>query len=479
HKLYLKDQEMISKLNIDLETLNDDLAILRDEVSSGLRKIDRLETSVSNIEAQLVQKGYEDIKKRLEEIDKSLELKLTQEKINLGNIGSLKTKMDELTRILQELKVHFDAQVLLHEEAKRIYHEEFDLGYVSDIKNPRELMKHIQSTAPNLKSFSDLSFELQDAIHNNRASLQEYNLTRYNIFSDNEAATRLDISARYAGETINIKTLNETLAKAIEEQKLLLEEKDRELIEEILINTISKKIRNRIQHSKAWVKRINRYMDSMNTSSGLKLSLNWQSKRGETEDELNSEKLVSLMERDVRLLRDEDKKALSKHFESKINLARKRAELEETHESFHQIMSQIMDFRTWFSFKIMVQKQGETKRELTNNIFNTYSGGEKAMSMYIPLFSALAAKYEGGNKDAPHIIALDEAFAGVDENNIGNMFELIRNFKFDYIMNSQVLWGDYPSVKSLAIYELFRPENVPYVTIVGYEWNGTTKRMVT
>src|SRR5699024_10382638 len=142
--------------------------------------------------------------------------------------------------------------------------------------------------------------------------------------------------ARYAGEHINIRKLHDYLEEAIQEQKLLLEEKDRELIEEILINTISKKIRNRIQHSKAWVSRINRYMGDMNTSSGLKLSLNWQSKRGETEDELNSEKLVTLMERDVRLLRDEDKKALSKHFESKINLARKRAELEETHESFHQ-----------------------------------------------------------------------------------------------------------------------------------------------
>lgn len=479
HQLYLKDQELFYKYQSDINTLDEDIAILRDEVSVSKRKIDRLETSITNIETQLKQKGYEDIKSRLEAIDISLEEQLKQEKKNLETIGSLSTKIDTLTTTLQELKISFDEQVKKREKAQSIYEQELALGYVYDKNQPQKILKIIQETNPNLKNLREIDYELQEAIHNNRGSLQEYNVTRHSIFTEAESSIRLDISARYAGENINIKKLHDYLEKAIDEQKLLLEEKDRELIEEILINTISKKIRNRIQNSKAWVARMNRYMDGMNTSSGLKLSLNWQSKRGETEDELNSEKLVTLMERDVRLLRDEDKKALSKHFESKINLARKRAELEDTHESFHQIMSRIMDFRTWFSFKIMVQKQGERKKELTNNIFNTYSGGEKAMSMYIPLFSALAAKYEGGRKDAPLIIALDEAFAGVDENNIENMFELIRNFKFDYIMNSQVLWGDYPSVKSLAIYELFRPENVPYVTIVGYEWNGATKRMVT
>ena len=91
------------------------------------------------------------------------------------------------------------------------------------------------------------------------------------------------------------------------------------------------------------------------------------------------------------------------------------------------------------------------------------------MAMYVPLFSAVAAKFESAREDAPLLIALDEAFAGVDEKNIYNMF--------DYIMNSQVLWGDYASVKGLAIYELFRPENARFVTVIPYEWDGHIKRM--
>ena len=141
-------------------------------------------------------------------------------------------------------------------------------------------------------------------------------------------------------------------------------------------------------------------------------------------------------------------------------------------KSFHQLLKDVMNYRDWFDFTIYVQKPNESKRELTKKIFGAYSGGEKAIVMLVPLFSAVTAKLESARTDAPLLIALDEAFAGVDENNIDSLFELIEKFEFDYIMNSQVLWGDYPSCKSLAIYELFRPNNAPYVATVAYHWNG-------
>ena len=38
--------------------------------------------------------------------------------------------------------------------------------------------------------------------------------------------------------------------------------------------------------------------------------------------------------------------------------------------------------------------------------------------------------------------------------------------------------GDYPNVPSLAIYELYRPNNAYYITVIRYEWNGKTKRLL-
>ena len=99
------------------------------------------------------------------------------------------------------------------------------------------------------------------------------------------------------------------------------------------------------------------------------------------------------------------------------------------------------------------------------------------MAMYVPLFSAVVAKYSGARQEAPRLISLDEAFAGVDEMNIRDMFRLMVEFDFNFMINSQILWGDYDTVPSLAIYQLVRPENARYVTVIPYVWNGRVRSL--
>ena len=145
-------------------------------------------------------------------------------------------------------------------------------------------------------------------------------------------------------------------------------------------------------------------------------------------------------------------------------------------------MRQALDFRNWFEFQLYYQKGNSvnpapTKRELTDSAFNSFSGGEKAMAMYVPLFAALSAQYAAASEDAPQLMALDEAFAGVDETNIESMFALVHQLGLNYIMNSQALWGCYASVPSLNIAELWRPQDADVVTVVRYHWDGHTRRM--
>lgn len=96
--------------------------------------------------------------------------------------------------------------------------------------------------------------------------------------------------------------------------------------------------------------------------------------------------------------------------------------------------------------------------------------------MYIPLFAALSAQYAAAEDDAPRLMALDEAFAGVDETNIESMFSLVHQLEMDYIMNSQALWGCYPSVRALNIAELWRPQGADVVTVMRYHWDGRVIR---
>jgi len=53
--------------------------------------------------------------------------------------------------------------------------------------------------------------------------------------------------------------------------------------------------------------------------------------------------------------------------------------------------------------------------------------------MYVPLFSSVVAKYDGARDDAPRLVSLDEAFAGVDEQNISDMFRLMVDMEFEFI----------------------------------------------
>ena len=68
-----------------------------------------------------------------------------------------------------------------------------------------------------------------------------------------------------------------------------------EPFEDILANTISKKIHRKIQASRRWVEKMNALMESMQTSSGLKLSLRWKNKRAEKEEQLDTRALVELL----------------------------------------------------------------------------------------------------------------------------------------------------------------------------------------
>ena len=76
------------------------------------------------------------------------------------------------------------------------------------------------------------------------------------------------------------------------------------------------------------------------------------------------------------------------------------------------------------------------------------------------------------------MISLDEAFAGVDEMNIRDMFRLMVEFEFNFMINSQILWGDHDTVPGLAIYQLIRPENAKYVSVIRYIWNGKMRKIV-
>ena len=289
---------------------------------------------------------------------------------------------------------------------------------------------------------------------------------------------RMMLVLEYDGKGVSPYTVLERLRKDIELQRQVLSDKDRELYEEIIMHSVGRIIRGRISRAEQWVKQIDQLMSERNTSSGLTFSLSWRPRAAEWEQELDTRELVELLRRDPRILKEQDFNRIIGHFRSKIERAREALAERGHGDTFHQLVREMLDYRQWFSFTLYYRREGRPKKELTNHVFNTFSGGEKAMAMYIPLFSAAYSRYLDAGTDAPFIISLDEAFAGVDEQNIRDMFDLLEKLGFNYLINSQYLWGDYDTVPALSICELIRPQEAPFVSVARYLWNGRTRRVI-
>ena len=275
------------------------------------------------------------------------------------------------------------------------------------------------------------------------------------------------------GKKVYLEEFYGILKNAIDETQLLIREKDRELFEDILSQTISQQLTDRIEESRKWVADMSLLMKNMDTSMGLSFSLDWKPLRAENEQELDTVDLEQILLRDRALLTTEDTEKVAAHFRSKIRTEKQKLEEDGCIINYMDLVRDALDYRKWFEFRMFFQRGEEAKKPLTNAAFNRFSGGEKAMAMYVPLFAAVNAQYQkAGNKEHPRIIALDEAFAGVDDKNISSMFELVQKLDFDYIMNSQALWGCFETVKGLRIAELHRPQNSQTVSVIRYTWNG-------
>ena len=481
HQKYVNACAYYQQAKEQVEDLHEQLDEVQGDLQSKKQLEIKQEGQIAILKDQLEQMGIQEIQIRLNQISErikvieSIQIKLNQ------NFGRYVSEIEILSKEI----IQNDQELIKQEEKRSIYKsvldEEIKLGYMQFddheslrkqlISSKQENHDALMKQGSNLQRFNEVFMSRQ-------AQLADYNLTYRTIeVSDqfNDLPLRLYVFAKYAGKQLSFFELLNVLDADIIEQEQILKDSDRQLFEDILINTISSKVKHKIHQSRTWVEKMNNYMQAMNTSSSLKLKLIWKQKKAEDDNQLNVSELVELLERDATVLKERDLNRISRHFRSKIDQARKLSTSEGNLKSFHQIMKEILDYRTWFEFVIIYDKESIVHKELTNKVFGTFSGGEKAMSMYIPMFSAVVAKFSNGYASAPSIISLDEAFAGVDERNNKEMFELIEKFGFDYIMSSQSLWGDYPSVSALSIYELHRKIGEKYVTILHYHWNGLTR----
>lgn len=470
----------------------------QDEQAMDEALVEKRRYSISIREYDIQIQQFEDYLNRPENIEKANRLKrlaeeLTQIDRESGGLKEQLIRLDEKLHALRESQPGQKQRLerMIGEESclRNYFEEELSLGLVFEREGvllpecAKKAVGVIRESDKNREP-GDMLQSLYQVYQKHNGSLASYGTALEECFEavddvlgagENISVIRkrVRVVSVWNGKKVYMEEFYRILKNSIDETELLIQEKDRELFENILSQTISQQLTDRIAESRKWVEDMSKLMKEMDTSMGLSFSLDWKPRTAENEAELDTAELEQILLRDHNLLTTEDIGRVASHFRSKIRMEKQRLEENGGMINYMELVRDALDYRRWFEFRMFFRRGEEARRPLSNAAFNRFSGGEKAMAMYVPLFAAVNAQYKKTDyEDHPRMIALDEAFAGVDDKNISSMFELVHKLDFDYIMNSQALWGCYETVSAIRIAELLRPMNSQVVTIIRYTWNG-------
>jgi uncharacterized protein (TIGR02680 family) len=254
------------------------------------------------------------------------------------------------------------------------------------------------------------------------------------------------------------------LSAQVRRQESLLSERDREIFERHLLSRIAEALRELLNDADRLVDGINRSLADRPTSSGLSVQLRWELESADTA----IRSAVNLLRRTPELLGPSERDELKAFFERSI--AHRRAE--DSAATYAEVLSDVLDYRRWFAFVPILHSARGGSQRLTRTLFRSLSGGEQAVVLHLPLFAAAAAHYNAAAPGCPRLIALDEAFAGIDEQMRGELMGLLVRFDLDVLLTGHELWGAYQQVPALMTYDLLRRPPLEGVSALPLRWDG-------
>jgi uncharacterized protein (TIGR02680 family) len=271
----------------------------------------------------------------------------------------------------------------------------------------------------------------------------------------------LVVSVVYHGQQRAPDAMARQVTEEFDHRERLLNARERQLLEEHLVSEVASHLQELIADTEALVQHMNDELERRPTSTGMRLRLVWRAR---------SDGPPGLPEARARLLRQvsdawsqEDREAMSTFLRQQIEMVRAANDS----GTWHEHLSAAFDYRQWHQFAIERWQDGRWRPAT-----GPASSGERVLTVTLPLFAAASAHYGSARGDAPRLIMLDEAFAGVDDDSRAKSMGLLTTFDLDFLMTSEREWGCYPTIKGLAIHQLTRREGIDAVHISRWEWDG-------
>jgi Putative exonuclease SbcCD, C subunit len=296
-----------------------------------------------------------------------------------------------------------------------------------------------------------------------RADLVEYSPTLDTdgnmIFMTEERATPIQMLARLDGE--------------LRVQQMLLSEQERKLFEDFLLHEMSEALRQRILEAEEWVIKINEVLANL-PLVGEHYSLDWKPIEEPDTTRLGQylARYAHLLRKPAAMLTNDEVSLLMDAFRQEIVLLRERILIDQS-IGFTDALEMIVDYREWFHFNVYVTSPGSHRQRLTDRLTGTRSGAERLFALYVPLFAALAALYNGAASGAPRLLALDEAFDKSSVINTRRILHFLVSQDFQWIMTGPRIDGNDPVIPACARYLMLHEKGSDVATAQPAFWAHT------
>lgn len=297
---------------------------------------------------------------------------------------------------------------------------------------------------------------------------------------DREVSGQLDVRYRLdddvlvvevagAGDEHTLAGAARTLAARVQNGRAALSDREREVFTRFVLGGVAEELRRRVNQAGQLVEAMNTSLKGIRTSNGIGVRLGW----GLREEHAALGRILELV-------------ATSDAVRSEAQNAELTELLRHRVEEFHSAdpssgyaaqLAAALDYRQWHEVNVTIlgPEEGQQRR-LSRRA--KLSQGETRFVSYVTLFAAADGYLTslGDDGRALRLILLDDAFAKVDEGTVAELMGLLVTLDLDFVMTGHALWGCFPQVPRLDVYEVRRSNGSSAVT-THVHWDGHSRHL--
>jgi len=264
------------------------------------------------------------------------------------------------------------------------------------------------------------------------------------------------------------------LGGELDQKRSAVADRERHAFERFLLGELGDALFRQILSAETLVRSMNETLAGVRTSHGLGARLVWGLR---ADSDADTRAAVELLRTALALRTREQNDRLREVLARRVEDARRA----DPSAGYSTHLRAALDYRQWFTFTVKVTDNANPDRERTLSARTAMSQGEQRVVSYLVLFAAAAAHFTSVGDSyprAPRLILLDDAFAKVDEPTHGRLLGLLVDLDLDAVLTSERLWGCFPEVPSLGIYECLRDPAQPGVATLHFRWDGTRRSVL-